>query len=146
MDLLKYKSTILITCLYFTLYYLFIIYQVITKYYVYNNEKQKSKSPNEIKMKDIKYFSQNTLILAADRTVGNCLEQMIPFLLSFWLYSIFISIENGKFYGLIYIFTRAYYPFVFKLGGIWVLLSTLPNYICIWTMIIELFKYALAVE
>lgn len=139
-----YRSPLLVTCSYFTLYYSFIIYQVLTKYYVYFQEKNNSKNPQQVKLKDIKYFSDNTLILAANRTVGNCLEQMVPFLSSLWLYSIFISPQDAAFYGTIYVATRAYYPFVFKMGGAWLLSSTVPNYICIWIMIGKLAKAALA--
>lgn len=144
MNISTYKSPIIITCSYFLLYYLFIIYQVITKYYVYFQERENAKKPSDVKLKDVKYFSTNTLKLAADRTVGNCLEQMIPFLTSLWLYSIFISPEEAGFYGMIYVATRAYYPFVFKMGGGWLLLSTVPNYICIWIMIGKLARAALA--
>jgi hypothetical protein len=140
----QYHAPILVTCAYFGLYYLFIIYQVLTKYSVYFTEKNNSKkSPTEIKLKDVKYFSKNPLILTADRTVGNCLEQMVPFLLSLWMYAIFISPSDAAYYGTIYVVTRAYYPFVFRLGGPWLLTSTLPNYICIWIMLAQLIQQAL---
>jgi hypothetical protein len=140
----EYRSPILVTCAYLLLYYLFIIYQVLTKYSVYFHEKQNSKKPSEVKLKDIKYFSSNTSILAADRTVGNCLEQMIPFLTSLWMYAIFISPNDASYYGMIYVCTRAYYPFVFKLGGPWLLTSTIPNYVCIGIMLVHLAQKALA--
>ena len=38
-----------------------------------------------------RYFGQDIEMLAADRVVINTHEQMVPFLVSLWLHSIFVS-------------------------------------------------------
>ncbi len=143
-----YRSPLLVTISYMALYYVFMIYQMVVKFSVYEKEKKKalassssssSSSSHHIPtFNEVRYNSKDTSLLAADRTVGNCLEQMVPFLMSLWLYSIFISPTEAGTYGIIYVFTRSYYPFVFRMGGIWLLFSTIPNYICIWVMLSKL--------
>jgi hypothetical protein len=103
----------------------------VTKFYVYFQEKKESKKPNEVNFTKVRYFSTNPLILAADRTVGNCLEQMVPFLVSLWLHAIFISTETATQYGIAYVGARAFYPLFFRMGIPWLFVSTFPNYGCI---------------
>lgn len=123
-----YRGPIRVTVCYILLYYVFIIIQVVLKFYTYFREKGKDA---KVRLSDIKYNSLDPLVLTGNRTVGNALEQAIPFLVSLWLHSIFVDVEYATFIGGIYVLTRSYYPLVFRSGGIMVFLSTFPNYACI---------------
>lgn len=131
-----YKGPILVTVTYFVMYYGFLIYQSAMKHRLYYLEKQKEKSTDKKpSYKEIKYFSSNKWAITVDRTVGNALEQQSAFLCSLWLCAFFASVDSATFYGALYVFFRTLYPFVFPLGGGWILLSTLPGYMLIFTML-----------
>jgi hypothetical protein len=68
--------------------------------------------------------------LIVDRTVGNTIEQGLPFVVSLWLYAVFVSPKYAAMLGYIYVISRSYYPFVFS-GFPWILSSTLPGYLVI---------------
>lgn len=76
----------------------------------------------EYEKKFDRYFSRDRKMLGWDRTVGNMLEQSVPFLTLFWL-SIFLSDRGGlsHFYvvnaGWIYVSLRAMYPVLWFSGG-----------------------------
>jgi hypothetical protein len=125
----KYQGPLRVTICYISLYYIFIIIQVSLKYYAYFQEKSKN---DKIKLADVKYNTiRNPLVLTGDRSVGNTLEQAIPFLVSLWLHAIFVDTEYATYVGSIYVLTRSFYPVVFRLGAPFLFFSTIPNYICI---------------
>jgi hypothetical protein len=87
----KYQGPLRVTICYISLYYIFIIIQVSLKYYAYFQEKSKN---DKIKLADVKYNTiRNPLVLTGDRSVGNTLEQAIPFLVSLW-YMRFLLTQN----------------------------------------------------
>ncbi len=57
-----------------------------------------------------RYFGQDREMLAADRVVGNNLEQMGPFLSSLWLCAIFASADIAGWLGTAYVALRIGYP------------------------------------
>ena len=81
-----------------------------------------------------RYESKDPRLRAADRSVGNMLEQMPPFLCLLWLDAVFVSVPGATLLGAIYVCSRIAYPFLVgpRLGrGIpaRVLLSTVTGYV-----------------
>eukprot|EP00560_Eucampia_antarctica_P007661 CAMPEP_0197823690 /NCGR_PEP_ID=MMETSP1437-20131217/1012_1 /TAXON_ID=49252 ORGANISM="Eucampia antarctica, Strain CCMP1452" /NCGR_SAMPLE_ID=MMETSP1437 /ASSEMBLY_ACC=CAM_ASM_001096 /LENGTH=160 /DNA_ID=CAMNT_0043422979 /DNA_START=195 /DNA_END=674 /DNA_ORIENTATION=+ len=60
-----------------------------TKTSLLNNNLQKPS------MVEIKYWSKNLSVLAADRCAGNFQEQMIPFLITLYSYAVFVGVEGA---------------------------------------------------
>src|SRR5215470_15576332 len=80
-----------------------------------------------------RYFNTDREMLAADRYVGNMLEQMPPFLILLWLNALFVGPRGATYAGTAYILARLIYPFVMgrRLGksvGTNILFSTAPAY------------------
>lgn len=80
-----------------------------------------------------RYFGQDAEMLAVDRVVGNTLEQMGPFLASFWLYAVFVSPRVATVLGSAYIVLRALYPVLLgrrlsKMQSKRVYVVTIPSY------------------
>ena len=84
-----------------------------------------------VSFKEFKYASTERIPLLLDRTVGNTMEQAIPFLTALWMHAVFVSPDSAGFIGWIYVITRAFYPVGFYFGLPFVLLSTVPGYACI---------------
>jgi hypothetical protein len=59
-----------------------------------------------------RYFNTDREMLAADRYVGNMLEQMPGFLLLLWLNAIFVGPRGASFAGAAYVLARLAYPFL----------------------------------
>jgi uncharacterized MAPEG superfamily protein len=134
----QYKDTLLVTLVYFIMYYSFLTTQAIVHGYLYVTEKKRAKaakgdadSKEKVSFRKVKYESKHKMGLLVDRTTGNCLEQMVPFLFSLWAHAIFVSSQDASFIGIIYIVSRSAYPFCFYLGLPWVLISTVPGYLCV---------------
>lgn len=93
--------------------------------------------PSPVKsLRDVKYSSAYTThpdMLQANRTVGNHMEQMVPFLLSLYGHALLVDPNRAALFGWAWIFFRAcYYP-LFRRGPV-LLLSTLPAYALTWWM------------
>lgn len=121
-----FRGPLAVTCGYVSLHYAFLGNQAWTKYKLF------LKSP-EKDHKRVKFFAPqgDDEVFAADRTVGNTMEQMIPFLSSLWMHAVFVDPATATCHGVCYIAARALYPFVFKMGIPWLFLSTIPNYLSI---------------
>mmetsp|Transcript_25924 Transcript_25924/g.72592 ORF Transcript_25924/g.72592 Transcript_25924/m.72592 type:complete len:152 (+) Transcript_25924:72-527(+) len=59
-----------------------------------------------------RYHSSDPRMLAADRIVGNTLEQMCPFLCSMWLYAACVSCVMAGYLGFLYLGFRILYPYL----------------------------------
>lgn len=145
----EYRDVIFITALYFSMYYGFLCGQAGLVHYLFLKAKQQAKAqsteecatvkPSYVK---IKYGSDDRKSLTMNRTVGNTVEQMGPFLVSLWLHAIFVSTRSAYNYGVIYVISRSFYPLLFYMGGSWILLSTLPGYACILTLLAGVVAHA----
>lgn len=107
-------------------YYLLLIKQRGTKY------RLKEKYESQGKEFD-RYFGQDEEMLAADRAVINTQEQMVPFLVSLWLHSYFVSPFSATVCGGAYVILRAIYPILLgsrlsKIQSKRVYMVTLPCY------------------
>ena len=124
------------------LYYIFLMMQSATSFHeffkarqeYFDKKTEKSNKPDIVK---IKYGSDNLNVLTVNRTVANYTEQIIPFLVSIFLCSTFVSVTRATKLGWMWIFFRSFYPLVFRKGVPTVFLSTLPAYACIWMMLGE---------
>jgi hypothetical protein len=57
-----------------------------------------------------RYRSADPEMLKADRAVQNTHEQMVPFLVSLWMYAWFVSASTAGILGSVYVALRALYP------------------------------------
>jgi hypothetical protein len=93
---------------------------------------KEAKKPSLMK---IKYGTDNFRVIAANRSAGNYQEQLIPFLISLYIYATFVDVASAAKIGWGWIAFRSYYNIVFKLPFPALLFSTLPAYTCIWYML-----------
>lgn len=125
---------IAVTVLYFLLwYYLLLFLQRGTKYRLKQEYEERGKEFD-------RYFGQDERMLAADRAVINTQEQMVPFIVSLWLHSVFVSTASATACGLVYVFLRSLYPILLgarlsKIQSKRVYLVTLPCYALIFYML-----------
>ena len=126
-----FESVVGVTVAFLALYYVFLVGQACTKFYLYSSAKTKDPKASFGK---IKYASTDPLARLADRTAGNMLEQSVLFLTSLWLCALFESPSYAARLGWLWLLFRCAYPFLF-LKGVLITLSTIPGYILI-TMLI----------
>jgi hypothetical protein len=134
MDLTRLHGPLLVTVAYFVLWYYFLFgLQTRTKY------RLKARYEKEGKVFD-RYFGQDSEMLAADRAVANTQEQMGPFVVSLWLFAIFVSPTHATWLGAVYVVLRGVYPAllgkrVSKVQSKRVALVTVPCYLIVFTML-----------
>ena len=97
----------------------------------------KARGEKPPKLNDVKYgggkFSR--VVLAADRTAGNYMEQLVPFLIIMFGHAAFVDANWAAVYGWIWLFFRSYYPIVYNYPFPALFLSTLPSYSIVWWML-----------
>ncbi len=110
-DAATFAGPILVTIVYLIVYYGFQIRITRTKFAL----SQAYRARGE---KFDRYFGQDRVMLAADRTQLNMLEHMPPFLILMWLCAIFVGPTEATIAGAIYVTARLSYPFLLgkKLG------------------------------
>lgn len=105
------------------------------KMYVYNFTNMATvKDGKKISYSKFKYEFKGPLALTLDRTVGNTMEQAIPFLLGLWMSAVFSSPHIAAKFGWMYIASRLIYPFCFYGGLPWLFMSTVPGYLFIFML------------
>ena len=133
-ELTHLRGPVFVTVAYFMLWYSLLFgLQTRTKY------RLKARYEKEGKVFD-RYFGQDAEMLAADRAVANTHEQMGPFLVSLWVFAIFVSPVYATRLGALYVVLRAIYPFllgsrVSKVQSKRVALVTFPCYLIVATML-----------
>ena len=134
MDLALYRGPLAVTVAYFVMWYAFLFgLQTRTKY------RLKARYAAEGKVFD-RYFGGDEEMLAADRAVANTHEQMVPFVVSLWLFATFASPAYATWLGAAYVALRGAYPFllgkrVSKLQSRRVSFVTAPCYVIVFTML-----------
>lgn len=130
-----YSGPVIVTCLYFAFwYYLLLIKQ--------RGLKDKLRKSYEAKGEVFdRYFGQNEEMLAVDRVVINTQEQMMPFIVSLWLFSVLVSVYYATIFGVLYVALRAIYPIllgkkVSKVNTKKVCFVTIPCYMIIFSFFI----------
>lgn len=135
-DVTKFAGPIVVTCIYFFFwYYLLLFRQRGTKARLAKEYAQRGEVFD-------RYFGQNEEMLAVDRVVTNTHEQMVPFVVTLWLFSLCVSSFYATILGSLYIGLRAIYPLllgkkVSKMNTKHVSLVTMPCYAIILTFIIS---------
>ena len=100
------RGPIAVTALYFALWYALLFgLQTRTKYRLRREYAARG-------LEFDRYRSGDPEMLKADRAVQNTHEQMVPFLVSMWMYAIFVSPEVAAGLGGAYVALRAVYPFL----------------------------------
>jgi uncharacterized MAPEG superfamily protein len=98
------RGPITITALYFVLWYALLFgLQTRTKYRLRREYAARGSVFD-------RYRSADPEMLKADRAVQNTHEQMAPFLVSMWMYAVFVSPDAATILGAVYLALRAAYP------------------------------------
>ena len=92
-------------------------------------------SLTEAKYNKVLHSKEEREKLCADRSAGNLLEQLIPFLVALFSYATFVNLHEAVIFGWMWVFFRSYYGIVFMKPFPALFLSTLPAYVCVWYMI-----------
>ena len=136
LDLQYYKPVVYVLFAYVALFYAFLYAQSGYAWYMFFSLKRAS-------LATIKYGTEPAVVkdrLRFDRTVGNLMEQSVPFLVSLLLSAAFGgNIDDTARLGWIYLAFRSLYPFVFS-RGLLVIVSTLPNYLTIFALLYTVIK------
>lgn len=104
-SLAAHRGTVLVTLLYFVVYYGMTSYGLQTKKRLAREYRQRGERFD-------RYFGQDRAMLAADRSMLNMLEQMPPFLCLLWLHSVFVGSFGASVAGGVYVIARVAYPFL----------------------------------
>ena len=132
------------------LFFAFIFFQSAQKFAAYNQLRRDAKKTDDgdrpPSFGAVKYGGAGAKYgtLTGDRTVGNMLEQAVPFLLCLYLHATVIDVQTAAKYGWCWLLSRAAYPFVFSKGLPWLFISTLPGYAFIGLLAWPLFQLSLA--
>ena len=134
----EYTPIVYVTVATMCLYYIFLLNQSYTAFHEFHQAKQayrEKKTEEKPSMLKIKYGSDNYNVHVANRTAGNLFEQLIPFIVSLYLYATFVSVSGAAKYGWAWVFFRSYYGLAYKRPFPTLFLSTIPAYICVWGMV-----------
>ena len=146
-DISLFAPIVLVTAAWALLYYAFLSDQSATAFVVLKDAKKKAKAEGKPppSLADVKYgrYSKSARVRAADRTVGNYLEQSPAFLLSLWLHAAFVSPVNAAAFGWTWLGFRLIYPWAYRLKFPGVFLSTVPAYWCVAYLLGEVVRCAL---
>eukprot|EP01084_Bolivina_argentea_P179949 310911_1 len=89
LDISTYRLPVIVTAICIILwYYLLLVHQATVKHRLKNEYASNGQTFD-------RYNSDDPRMLAADRIVGNFLEQTWPFLASMWIYCLFVNITVG---------------------------------------------------
>lgn len=135
------RGTVQGTILYLSMYLLvFLQFQSYSKLYLIQKLKRENKD-KKISLKAVKYYnSKDLLALNGDRTVGNFLEQSIAFLPLLWMHALFVDPGLSWNLCLVYCAFRVIYPVVFIMKPPTVLVSTVPGYLTLVYMFVQLLR------
>lgn len=137
MDIASYKPAIHVLFGYLALWYCFLYCQSGLAYYLYFSAKRTDPRASMAKIKYSEAGSRDRIW--ADRSVGNLMEQSVPFLVSFALSVAFGGdMDWSCKLGWLYIAFRAIYPVAFRSGL--AVVSTIPNYFTIWFLLWTVIK------
>eukprot|EP00956_Cyclotella_meneghiniana_P009563 scaffold13204_cov66-Cyclotella_meneghiniana.AAC.2 len=120
-----------------TMYYIFLYNQSAVAFAEFDKAQQAyrdKKIEEKPTLMKIKYGLDNTEIIVANRLAGNYNEQLLPFLISLYMYATYASVRGAVHFGWAWLFFRCYYGQAYR-RGVMLFLSTLPAYCCIWGMI-----------
>lgn len=140
-SLSRYEPAVAATLLWMLCYYLFLFHQSYTVVPVRQALKTLAKKTQEKPPShgNVKYGKAGGVhVLRAERTVGNMVEQSLPFLVSMWLHAVYVDPSSAARLSAIWLAFRGCYPLFF--GRVYFhfplhLAATFPNYIVIVAMV-----------
>jgi hypothetical protein len=148
-DVSEFAPVVLVTAGWALLYYAFLFDQSATAFVVLKDAKRKAKMEGKPmpQLSDVKYgrYSKSARVRASDRTVGNYLEQSVPFLVSLWAHAAFVSPVNAAAVGWTWIAFRFVYPWAYRMRFPGVFISTVPAYACVAYLLEEVVRCALKI-
>jgi uncharacterized MAPEG superfamily protein len=97
----------------------------------------KARGEKPPKLDDVKYGGKFRAVLAGDRTAGNFMEQLLPFLIILFGHAAVVDANRAAVCGWIWLIFRSFYPIVYNMPFPALFLSTLPSYSIIWWMLFE---------
>ena len=130
-----FPGTIIVTCAYLLFwYYLLLARQGRTKRRLEGEYAARGEVFD-------RYFGQDAEMLAVDRVVANTHEQMVPFLVSMWLFSALVSSFYATVLGATYLVLRVVYPMLLgkrlsKINPMRVAYVTFPCYAIVLVFIV----------
>lgn len=108
----KYKHVIGVTVGWVLLYFTFLFRQSLTAFKV--ADWLKAHASKKVGIEAVKYGQAGgKIMLEADRTVGNMLEQAVPFFVSLWAHARFVDPIRAAKLGWAWLAFRTFYPKVF---------------------------------
>ena len=137
----RYEPAVAATLLWMLCYYLFLLHQSYTVVPVRQALKLLAKKTQEKPPShgNVKYGKAGGVhVLRAERTVGNMVEQSLPFLVSLWLHAVYADPSSAARLAAIWLGLRGCYPLLF--GRMYFhfplhLIVTFPNYVVIAAMV-----------
>jgi hypothetical protein len=151
MDLTVLSPTLRITIAWVTLYYMFLFFQAASKLIAFYAQKEggggapdkKAVSFIEVKYKGVVGTKYQALILCGDRTIGNMMEQSLPFIVSLWMHALLVSVRSASVFGWAWLWFRAFYPLAFFIGPPILFCSSVPGYVCIVSLCVPIARAAM---
>lgn len=165
LDAMRYRPVILVTFGWNALYFCFLQGQHAAAFWVHKIRREeackkddptspRARGSKPLNFADVKYGKDRSsagLVFTMDRTVGNMLEQSLPFLLAVWLNALVASPAFAAGWGWVWLTLRALYPIGFahpsmtpalwgaqrRLGISWVTFLTWPSYAIVWSLLIQ---------
>ena len=164
-DLHLYQPVVLVTLGWNALYFCFLQGQGAAAFWVHKARREAAKKTDPpqrrlsgegaLSFTQVKYGKEFSsvnggVIFTMDRTVGNMLEQSMPFLTSIWLHAFTASPATAAWFGWVWLLLRALYPIAFAhpsmsrslwdlqraLGISWINFVTWPSYLVIWYLLV----------
>jgi hypothetical protein len=127
LNISDFKNVSIVTLGYFCVYYGFMGIGLQGKKQIkYGKRPAGYTGTQEEKIKRFMVRYSDPIMLKADRSLGNMLEQMPVFLTLMWMYAAFVDEKSAAVAGVLYTVVRALYPFFYPPPG--VLWITIPNY------------------
>eukprot|EP00343_Euplotes_focardii_P009736 CAMPEP_0205829038 /NCGR_PEP_ID=MMETSP0206-20130828/36839_1 /ASSEMBLY_ACC=CAM_ASM_000279 /TAXON_ID=36767 /ORGANISM="Euplotes focardii, Strain TN1" /LENGTH=128 /DNA_ID=CAMNT_0053131397 /DNA_START=29 /DNA_END=412 /DNA_ORIENTATION=+ len=119
------RGCVLVTCLYFIVYYVFLILGLFAKIGSGARRAEALKKADGDKFAVLNWRTKDLPVKRTDRSQLNMLEQMPPFLVAMWMYALFVDPVLAAQLGFLYTALRAlYFPlYTWKLH----ILVTIPN-------------------
>lgn len=132
-DIALLKPTLFPAFVSIALFYVFLFVQSASAFSTHQVLKDEAKARGDKApvLGDVKYGGKAIPVLRMERTVGNFLEQSVPFYLGLFLHAVFVSPNAAAKAGWLWIAFRCYYPYVWMMKFPAVLTSTMPAYGCV---------------
>lgn len=130
-----------VTAAWVCLLYIWLFNQSVTAFAEHRRLRREAKAEAAARppprLADVKYGTvPSPRMLVANRTVGNYLEQALPFLVALYTHAALVSVRGAVRCGWLYLLMRSYYPLAFQRPFPALLMSTVPSYLVVGYLLI----------